>query len=164
MLHMCSIGFRSGDILDHSITFTFSSKAVVILAVCLGWLCWKTVSEGRTSSSGSECHSTCWNPCFASMNRSSPVPAVVMQPQTMMQPKSYMRWSCWSISWVNSVHCSRCVCVCPLLQVCVCVHCSKCVCREHISLLVILCRIMHEKKKKKKIFKTVFFFFFLQNR
>ncbi len=28
MPHMCSIGFRSGDILGHSITFTFSSKAV----------------------------------------------------------------------------------------------------------------------------------------
>ncbi len=65
MPHMYSIGFRSGDILGHSITFTFSSKAVVILAVCLGWLlCWKTVSEGRASSSASECHSTCWNPCF----------------------------------------------------------------------------------------------------
>ncbi len=67
MPHMCLIGFRSGDILGHSITFTFtfSSKAVVILAVCLGWLlCWKTVSEGRASSSASECHSTCWNPCF----------------------------------------------------------------------------------------------------
>ncbi len=36
MPHMCSIGFRSGDILGHSITFTFSSKAVVILAVCFG--------------------------------------------------------------------------------------------------------------------------------
>ncbi len=67
MPHMCSIGFRSGYILGHSITFPFSfiSKAVVILAVCLGWLlCWKTVSEGRASSSASECHSTCWNPCF----------------------------------------------------------------------------------------------------
>ncbi len=65
MPHMCSIGFRSGDILGHSITFTFSSKAVVILVVCLGWLlCWKTGSEGRASSSASECHSTCWNPCF----------------------------------------------------------------------------------------------------
>ncbi len=43
MPHMCSIGFRSGDILGHSITFTFSfiSKAVVISAVCLGsLLCW----------------------------------------------------------------------------------------------------------------------------
>jgi len=38
MPHRCSIGFRSGDMLGHSITFTFSflSKAVVILAVCLG--------------------------------------------------------------------------------------------------------------------------------
>ncbi len=61
MPHMCSIGFRSGDILGHSITFSFISKAVVIL----GWLlCWKAVSEGRASSSASECHSTCWNPCF----------------------------------------------------------------------------------------------------
>ncbi len=36
MPHMCSVGFRSGDILGHSITFSFSSKAVVILVVCLG--------------------------------------------------------------------------------------------------------------------------------
>ncbi len=65
MPHMCSIGFRSEDILDPSLTFTFISKAVVILAVCLGWLlCWKTVSEGKASSSASECHHTCWNPCF----------------------------------------------------------------------------------------------------
>ncbi len=56
MSHMCSVGFRSGDILGHSITFTFSSKSVVILVVCLGWLCWETVSEGRESSSASECH------------------------------------------------------------------------------------------------------------
>ncbi len=42
--------------------------------------------EGRGSCSASECLSTCWNPCFPSMNRSSPVPAVVMLPQTMMLP------------------------------------------------------------------------------
>ncbi len=38
MPHMCSIGFRSGDILGHSITFTFtfSSKAVVILQCVWG--------------------------------------------------------------------------------------------------------------------------------
>ncbi len=65
MPHMCSIGFSSGDILGHSITFTFSSRADVILALCLGWLlCWKTVSERRASSSASESHRTCWNPCF----------------------------------------------------------------------------------------------------
>ncbi len=71
-------------------------------------------------------------------------------------------------SWVNSahcsrcvcvcvcVHCSRCVCVCPLLQVCVCVcvstapgvcvcvcvcvHCSRCVCVcVHCSRCVCVC-------------------------
>ncbi len=34
--HMCSIEFRSGDILVHFLTFTFTSKAVVILVMCLG--------------------------------------------------------------------------------------------------------------------------------
>ncbi len=38
MPHMCSIGFRSGDILGHSITFTFSSKEAVILAVWSGYV------------------------------------------------------------------------------------------------------------------------------
>ncbi len=80
MPHMCSIG-----ILGHSITFTFSSKVVVTLAVCLGWLCWKTIwREGiifcfRMSQYMLES-------MFPSMNCSSPVPAVVMQPQTMMLP------------------------------------------------------------------------------
>ncbi len=65
MPHMCSIGFRSGDILGHSITFTFSfiSRAVVILGVWgryyVGKLKFGPVSEGRASSSASECHSTC---------------------------------------------------------------------------------------------------------
>ncbi len=43
--HRCSTGFRSGDMLGQSITFTliFFSKAVVILEVCLGLLsCWNT--------------------------------------------------------------------------------------------------------------------------
>ncbi len=47
---------------------------------------------------------------------------------------------------MNSVHCSRCVCVC------VCVSTAPGVCalgwvkyREHISLLVILCIIVHVK-------------------
>ncbi len=45
MPHRCSIGFRSGDMLGQSITFTLSffSKAVVVLEVCLGSLsCWNT--------------------------------------------------------------------------------------------------------------------------
>ncbi len=45
MPHRCSIGFRSGDMLGQSFTFTLSffSKAVVVLEVCLGSLsCWNT--------------------------------------------------------------------------------------------------------------------------
>ena len=45
MPHRCSIGFRSGDMLGQSITFTLSffSKAVVVLEVCLESLsCWNT--------------------------------------------------------------------------------------------------------------------------
>ena len=41
----CSIGFKSGDMLGQSITFTLSffSKAVVVLEVCFGSLsCWNT--------------------------------------------------------------------------------------------------------------------------
>ncbi len=67
ILHMCSIDFRSGDILDNFITFNFISKAVSS-RLCfwggyyVGKLPFGTVSEGRASSSVSECHSTCWNP------------------------------------------------------------------------------------------------------
>ena len=42
---ICSIGFKSGDTLGQSITFTLSlfSKAVFVLEVCLGSLsCWNT--------------------------------------------------------------------------------------------------------------------------
>ncbi len=81
MPHMCSIGFRSGDILGHSFTFTFSSKAVVILVVCLGWLlCWKTVSEGRGIIFCFRMSQYMLESMFPSMNRSSPVPAVVLPP------------------------------------------------------------------------------------
>ncbi len=66
MPHMCSIGFRFGDILDHC-------KAVVILMVCLWWLlCWKTVFEGSASSSASECQSRCWNPVLREVSLNKP--------------------------------------------------------------------------------------------
>ncbi len=79
MPHMCSIGFRSRDVLGHSITFR--RKAVVVLVVMLENSFWR---EGiifcfRMSPYMLES-------MFPSMNRSSPVPAVVMQPQTMMLP------------------------------------------------------------------------------
>ncbi len=90
MPHRCSIGFRSGDMLGQSVTFTLSfvSQAVVVLEVCF-----------RSSS----CCNTALRPslrregimlCFSLsqymlafmvplMNCSSPVPAALMHPQTM---------------------------------------------------------------------------------
>ncbi len=90
MPHRCSIGFRSGDMLGQSITFTLSffSKAVVVLEVCL-W-CWNTALWPSLRREGIML-------CFSmsqymlafmvhSMNCSSPVPAALMQPQTMTLP------------------------------------------------------------------------------
>ncbi len=93
MSHRCSIGFRSGDMLGQSITFTLSffRKAVVVLEVCLG---------------SSSCCNTALQPslwregimlCFSmsqymlafmvpSMDCSYPVPSALMQPQTMTLP------------------------------------------------------------------------------
>ncbi len=61
--HMCSIVFRSGDILGHSITFTFSSKAVVILAVYSGGYVGKQFLRGGHHLLLQNV-SKCWNPCF----------------------------------------------------------------------------------------------------
>ncbi len=65
MLHRCSIGFRSGNMVSQSITFTLSffSKAVVI-CYNVGILPCGPVSEGRGSCSASVCHSTCWHSWF----------------------------------------------------------------------------------------------------
>ncbi len=93
MPHRCSIGFRSGDMLGQSITFTLSffSKAVVVLEVCLGLLsCWNTALRPSLRREGIMF-------CFSmsqymlafmvpSMNCISPVPAALMQPQTMTLP------------------------------------------------------------------------------
>ncbi len=74
MPHRCSIGFRSGDILGQSITFTLS-----VLEVCLGSLsCWNTALRPSLRREGIML-------CFSmsqymlafmvpSMNCSSPVP------------------------------------------------------------------------------------------
>ncbi len=88
--HRCSIGCRSGDMLGQSIPFTLSffSKAVVVLEVCLGSLCWNTDLRPSLRLEGILL-------CFImsqymlafmvpSMNCSSPVPAALMQPQTMI--------------------------------------------------------------------------------
>ena len=71
MPHKCSIGFRSGDVLGQSITFTLSffSKTVIILEVFLGRyhfgiLPCSPVSKGRGSCSASVCQSPCWHSWF----------------------------------------------------------------------------------------------------
>ncbi len=54
--HMCSIGFRSGDILGHWITFTmfFFRNPTVASDVCLVSLsCWKSAWRPRARSDGS---------------------------------------------------------------------------------------------------------------
>ncbi len=54
--HRCSIGFRSGDILEHWITFTpfFFRNPTVALDVCLGSLsCYKSARRPRARSDGS---------------------------------------------------------------------------------------------------------------
>ena len=89
----CSIGFRSGDMLGQSITFTliFFSKAAVVLEVCLGSLsCWNTALRPSFQREGIML-------CFSisqymlafmvlSMNCSSLVLAALMKPQTMTVP------------------------------------------------------------------------------
>ncbi len=53
--HRCSIGFRSGDILGHWITFTlfFFRNPTVAFDVCLGSLsCWKSARRPRARSDG----------------------------------------------------------------------------------------------------------------
>ncbi len=82
MPHRCSIGFRSGDMLGQSITFTLSffSKAVVVLEVCLGSLCWEGIMLCFSMSQYMLAFTV------PSMNCSSPVPAALMQPQTMTLP------------------------------------------------------------------------------
>ncbi len=54
--HRCSIGFRSGEILGHWITFTlfFFRNPTVALDMCLGSLsCWKSARRPRARSDGS---------------------------------------------------------------------------------------------------------------
>ncbi len=83
MPHRCSIGFRSGYILGQSITFTLSffSKAVVMLKCCPAAQSLK--GGGHALLQYVTVHVAFMVP---SMNCSSPVPAALMQPQTMTLP------------------------------------------------------------------------------
>ena len=86
----CSIGFKSGDMLGQSITFTLSlfSKAVVVLEVCLESLsCWNTALRPTFWRVGimlcCSISQYMLEFMFPSMKCNSPTPATLMQPQTM---------------------------------------------------------------------------------
>ena len=87
MPHRCSIGFRSGDILVHLMTFTFDffRNAVVILEVCLGSLsCWNTAVRPSFLRKGFifciKMPQYILESMIPSMNRISLVPAALIYP------------------------------------------------------------------------------------
>ncbi len=91
--HRCSIGFRSGDILGHWITFTlfFFRNPTVALDVCLGSLsCWKSARRPRARSNGSifsfSIEQYICEFMMPSMKCSSPTPAALMQPHIRTLP------------------------------------------------------------------------------
>ncbi len=85
MPHRCSIWFRSGDMLGQSITFTLSffSKAVVV--IMLGY-CPAAQSPKGGDHALVQYVTVHVGIHGSSINCSSPVPAALMQPQTMTLP------------------------------------------------------------------------------
>ncbi len=91
--HRCSIGFRSGEILGHWITFTlfFFRNPTVALDVCLGSLsCWKSARRPRARSDGSifsfSIEQYICEFMMPSIKCSSPTPAALMQPHIRTLP------------------------------------------------------------------------------
>ncbi len=98
MPHRCSIGFRSGDMLGQSITFTLSffSKAVVVLEVCLGSLsCCNTALRPSLRREGIML-------CFSMSQYMS---AALMQPQTMTLPPPCLTVGKTNLSLYSSPGC-----------------------------------------------------------
>ncbi len=91
MPHRCSIGFRSGDMLGQSITFTLSffSKAVVV--IMLEYSPASQSREGRGSCSASVCHSTCWHSWF---------PQWTVAAQCRQQSRSPRPWHSHHHAWL----------------------------------------------------------------
>jgi len=113
--HRCSIGFRSGETLGHSITFSFPNKVVVILVVCWGSLSCRSAEFLKGVH-----HVLLQNVCghagiHVFLNEAQPpIPAGLMQPQTMMLSPclTEVRWfscsspghrhTCWTPSEPNT--------------------------------------------------------------
>ncbi len=64
MPHRCSIGFRSGDMLGQSITFTLSFFSKAVAVIMLEYCPAAQSPKGRDHASASVCHSTCWHSWF----------------------------------------------------------------------------------------------------
>ncbi len=99
MPHMCSIGFRSGDILGHSITFSCHLGGVFGVVILENSF-WRG-GGGGASSSASECHSTCW--IHVSLNEPQlPSTSSRHAAQTMMRPPARLTVGKAEVSWYSS--------------------------------------------------------------
>ncbi len=68
MPHRWSIGFRSGDMLGQSNTFTLSFFSKTVVVIMLEYCPAAQSPKGRGSCSASVCHSTCWHSWFPQWN------------------------------------------------------------------------------------------------
>ena len=109
ILQKCSIGFKSGNMLGQSITFTLSlfSKAVVVLEVCLGSLsCRNTALRPSFWREGimlcCSISQFMLDFMFPSMKCNSPAPAALMQPQTMTFRPPYLAVGMTHLSFYSS--------------------------------------------------------------
>ena len=113
----CSIGFKSGDMLGQSITFTLSlfSKAMVVLEVCLGSLsCWNTALQPNFWREGimlcCSISQYMLEFIFPSMKYNSKTLAALMQPQTMTFPLLCLTVGMTHLSlYSSSGHCHTCL-------------------------------------------------------
>ena len=109
MCQRCSIGFRSGDMLVHSITTTLClfRKAAVILEVCFGSLsCWNTALQLSVWREGiifcSSISQYMVEFMLPSMKCNSPTPNALMQPQTMSFSPPCLTVGMVQTSWYSS--------------------------------------------------------------
>ncbi len=119
MPHRCSIGIGLETCLaspsplpSASLARQWSSWRCVWGRYHVGILPCGPVSKGRGSCSAPVCHTTCWHSWFPLMNCSSPVPAALMQPQTMTLPPPCLTVGKTHLSLYSSPGC-RHTCLTP---------------------------------------------------
>ncbi len=105
MNHRCSIGFRSGDMLVQSITFTLSffSKAVVVIMLEYCPVAHSPKGGDHALLQYVTVHMLAF--MVPSMTCSSPVPAALMQPQIMTLPPACLTVGKTHLSFYSSPGC-----------------------------------------------------------